>query len=66
MSVENIVARMQIQILELVDRQAVILSESDQEFIMGLAMLMEMEERLDVQYAPRVAAIYQQVVTQTI
>ena len=56
------IERMKIQILELVDRQAMILSEADREYILGLHMLLEMEENIDAQHAPRVAEIYNKVV----
>jgi hypothetical protein len=52
---------MQIRIKELAHHESLILDEGDREFILGLNMLMEMQEPIDPRYAERVAQIYQKV-----
>ena len=45
-------------VAEMSDNQLVIVSDSDREFILGLQMLIEMEERIPASYIPRVEKIY--------
>lgn len=52
-------AKMKLQILELSDKQGLILDSNDLELVLGLASLMEMGEELPAMYAPRVDKIYQ-------
>jgi hypothetical protein len=59
----NIAAQMKIRIHELSENQMLIVNEGDREFVMGLALLMDMDEGIDVQHAPRVAKIYSEVMS---
>lgn len=54
----NAVNTMRIQILELSDKQGLILDESDLELVLGLASLIELDEELPAVYATRVDKIY--------
>ncbi|MFQ5339915.1 MAG: hypothetical protein ACE5F6_00055 [Anaerolineae bacterium] len=58
---EDVMASMRIRILELSYNDSLIFDENDREYIMGLKMLMEMEEPLDISCAGRVNTIYQAV-----
>lgn len=60
MSNSAVIGEMQARVMELSENSALILSDDDREFILGLKILIEMEERLDEHFAPRVAKIYQQ------
>lgn len=53
--------QMKVRILDLGDRQALILNDNDREFILGLVMLIEMDEPIDAQYIQRVNSIYAEV-----
>jgi len=53
-----IIARMREQVKELAGNQSLILNEDDLEFILGLEMLMDMEEPVDSAFADRVNQIY--------
>jgi hypothetical protein len=59
----NIAVQMKIRIHELAENQLLILSESDREFVMGLALLLEMDEGIDIQHAQRVGKIYDEVLS---
>lgn len=52
------IQKMQLQVMELSDKQGLILDESDLELILGLASLIEMGEELPAMYATRVDSIF--------
>lgn len=53
------VQRMRVRVVELAQQDSLILDEDDREFILGLKMLMEMGEPLEMRYVPRVDSIYE-------
>ena len=57
----SVVSRMRDQVRELATAEMMILNEDDREFVLGLQMLMDMEEPIDVHYADRVEKIYNTV-----
>lgn len=59
---EDIMTSMRIRIVELANNDSMILDENDREYILGLKMLMDMEEPLDISCAARVDKIYRAAV----
>lgn len=51
------------RVAELAESHKVITSEADREFILGLQMLIDMDEKLDIAAAPRVEGIYQRTLS---
>jgi hypothetical protein len=51
-------AQMLEAVREMSANQLVIISDNDREFILGIDMLLEMEERIPASYIPRVEKIY--------
>ena len=43
---------------EMADNQIMLISDADRELILGLALQLEMNERIPASYAPKVAKIY--------
>jgi hypothetical protein len=43
---------------EMADNQIILISDADRELILGLALQLEMRERIPASYAPRVEKIY--------
>jgi hypothetical protein len=58
MLTDDTMAAMRTRILDLANKTALILDEGDREFILGLQMLVEMEETPDASCVARVEEIY--------
>ena len=46
------------RVMELAEAANIITNEDDREFVLGLQMLMDMDEQIDIAAAPRVETIY--------
>jgi hypothetical protein len=54
----SVILEMCRKVQELSEKESLIVSEDDREFILGLQMLVDMEEPIDIQYVDRVTEIY--------